>query len=310
MKSVFVINGFLDSGKTQFINYTLAQPYFRTKGTTLLIVCEEGEDEYDERLLKATNTIMITVEDESEISPDKLMELDKKFKPARIIFEYNGMWNFKNFKLPFQWKLEQQITLIDTSSFELYFTNMRSLLAEMLRKSEMIIFNRADGMTDKLAGFKRNVKALNPAAEIIFEDKDGEVNTTLEEELPYDVTADRIELTDATYGTWYIDAMDNTERYKGKEISFVASVLIPGKFAEGMFVPGRQIMTCCAEDIQFLGFACKYKDADKLKNHSWVKVTATLGKEYFAGYEGDGPVLTAISVEPCKAPKQEVLTFS
>ena len=132
MKSVFVINGFLDSGKTQFINYTLAQPYFRTQGTTLLIVCEEGEEEYDPRILKATNTVMVVAEDESEVSADKLMELDKKYKPSRIIIEYNGMWNYKNFKLPFLWKLEQQITTIDGSSFELYYTNMRSLLGEMI----------------------------------------------------------------------------------------------------------------------------------------------------------------------------------
>ena len=64
MKSVFVINGFLDSGKTQFINYTLAQPYFRTKGTTLLIVCEEGEVEYDESLLKKSKTVMEVIEEE------------------------------------------------------------------------------------------------------------------------------------------------------------------------------------------------------------------------------------------------------
>lgn len=310
MKSVFVINGFLDSGKTQFINYTLAQPYFRTKGTTLLIVCEEGEEEYDPVLLKATNTVMVTVDDASEIAPDKLIELDKKYKPSRVIFEYNGMWNFKEFKLPFIWKLEQQITTIDTSSFELYFNNMRSLFAEMVRGSELIIFNRADGLNEKLPGFKRNVKALNQQAEIIFEDKDGEVNATLEEELPYDVNASHIELTDDTYGIWYLDAMENTDRYVGKEITYVANVLIPGQFAKGMFVPGRQIMTCCVEDIQFLGFACKYADADKLKNHSWVKVTCTLDKAYFEGYRGEGPILTAKSVTPCKAPKQEVLTFN
>lgn len=307
MKSVFVINGFLDSGKTQFISYTLAQPYFRTKGTTLLLVCEEGEEEYDESLLKATNTIMVVAEDESEITADKLMELDKKYKPSRIVVEYNGMWNYKNFKLPFLWKLEQQITLIDAGSFELYYTNMRSLLAEMMRKSELIIFNRCDNMNEKLPGFKRNVKALNQAAEIVFEDKDGEVNATLEEELPYDVSKDSIELTDETYGVWYLDALDNLDRYLGKKITFVASALVPGNFAKGYFVPGRAIMTCCAEDIQFLGFACKYDGP--VKDHSWVKVTATVGKEYFEGYQDEGPVLKAVSVEPCKTPKQEVLTF-
>lgn len=307
MKSVFMINGFLDSGKTQFISYTLSQPYFRTKGTTLLIVCEEGEEEYDEVLLKATNTIKVVIDDESEVAPDKLVELDKKYKPSRIIFEYNGMWNYKNLKLPFIWKLEQQITLIDASSFELYYQNMRSLLAEMLRKSELIIFNRCDNLNEKLPSFKRNVKALNQGAEIVFEDKDGEVNTTLEEELPYDLTKDLIELNDDTYGIWYLDALDNLDRYIGKSVSFVASALVPGGFTKGMFVPGRAIMTCCAEDIQFLGFACKYQG--EVKDHSWVKVTAKVSKEYFEGYKGEGPVLIASSVEPCKAPKKDVLTF-
>lgn len=310
MKSVFVINGFLDSGKTQFISYTLGQPYFRTKGTTLLIVCEEGEEEYDEKLLKATNTTLVVVENEEDISPDKLIELDKKYKPARIIFEYNGMWNYKNFKLPFLWKLEQQITLIDASSFELYYTNMRSLLAEMLRKSELIIFNRCDNITNKLPGFKRNVKALNQMAEIVFEDKDGEVNMTLEEELPYDVTKDVIELTEETYGIWYLDTLDNLERYLNKTVKFTANVLVPGDFAKGYFVPGRMIMTCCAEDIQFLGFPCKYAGADKLANRSWVTVEAKVGCEYFEGYKGEGPMLIATKVEATKAPKNEVLSFT
>ncbi len=309
MKSVFVINGFLDSGKTQFINYTLAQPYFRTKGTTLLIVCEEGEEEYDERILKATNTVLVTVNEEAEIAPDKLIEFEKSFRPSRIIIEYNGMWNYKNMKLPFGWKLEQQITLIDTSTFELYYTNMRSLLAEMMRKSEMIIFNRADNFADKLAGYKRNVKALNQTAEIIFEGKDGEINATLDEELPYDIKADKIELTDETYGAFYIDALDNTDRYKDKEISFVAWALIPGDYAAGVFVPGRSVMTCCAEDIQFLGFPCKYAKTSEIKDRSWVKVTCKLKREYFEGYKGEGPVLEAISVEPAKKPKNEVISF-
>ncbi len=309
MKSVFVINGFLSSGKTQFINYTLAQPYFKTKGTTLLIVCEEGEEEYDPRILKATNTVMVNVENEADVAPDKLMELEKKFKPSRVIIEFNGMWNYKNFKLPFGWKLEQQLTLIDTTSFELYYTNMRSLLAEMMRKSEMIIFNRADNFVDKLPSYKRNVKALNQQADIIFEGKDGEFNATLDEELPYDIKADTIEFTDDTYGAFYIDALDNIDRYKDKTLIFTACAMIPGDFAKGVFVPGRSIMTCCAEDIQFLGFPCKYEKASEIKNHSWVKVTCKLNCEYFDGYKAEGPVLTAIKVEPAKAPKNEVISF-
>ena len=309
MKSVFVINGFLDSGKTQFISYTLGQPYFKTKGKTLLLVCEEGEEEYNEKLLKQTNTVMETVEDASDITPDKLLELDKKYKPERVIIEYNGMWNYKEFKLPFMWKLEQQITMIDCTTFEPYYTNMRSLLGEMIRNSELIIFNRCDGMTDKLANYKRNIKAINQRAEIVFEDKNGEVNATLEEELPFDVTKDRIDLTDETYGIWYIDMMDNPERYLGKEISYVANVFMPENFPKGYFVPGRAIMTCCANDIQFLGYVAKYDKADTLENRSWVKGVFKVTKEYFEGYEAEGPVLVPVSLEKCKQPKNEVLTF-
>ena len=309
MKSVFVINGFLDSGKTSFISYTLGQPYFRTKGTTLLIACEEGEEEYDDILLKSTNTVLVTVEDESEVSPEKLIELDKKYKPERIIFEYNGMWNYKNFKLPILWKLEQQITMIDAKSFELYYTNMRSLLGEMLRRSELIIFNRCDGLNEKLPTYKRNVKALNQVAEIIFEDKNGEINLTLDEELPYDISSDKIDLNDNTYGIWYLDMLDNIDRYVGKTVSFTANALIADGFPKDMFVPGRAVMTCCAEDIQFLGFPCFSDKRSTLKDKDWVKISCKVAKEYFEGYKAEGPVLKALTVEKCKAPKNEVISF-
>ena len=183
MKSVYIINGFLESGKTEFISFTLSQPYFQTKGTTLLILCEEGENEYDSEVLKKSHTVVELVEDEEEMTSAKMIELEKKHKPERIIIEYNGMWNFKNFKMPWHWKLEQQITIIDASTFQNYYTNMRSLMAEMLRKSELIIFNRCDGLMDQLSSFKRNVKAVNPQAEIIFEDKNGEVSQLFEEDL-------------------------------------------------------------------------------------------------------------------------------
>ena len=194
MKSVYIINGFLESGKTEFISFTLSQPYFQTKGTTLLILCEEGENEYDSEVLKKSHTVVELVEDEEEMTSAKMIELEKKHKPERIIIEYNGMWNFKNFKMPWHWKLEQQITIIDASTFQNYYTNMRSLLAEMLRKSELIIFNRCDGLMDQLSSFKRNVKAVNPQAEIIFEDKNGEVSQLFEEDLPDDLKGEELKL--------------------------------------------------------------------------------------------------------------------
>lgn len=308
MKPVYVINGFLESGKTEFITFTLGQPYFQIKGKTLLILCEEGEIEYDEALLKRSRTEVELIEDEEEFNPNRLIELEKKHKPDRIIIEYNGMWNYKNMKLPWHWKIEQQITTIDGSTFPMYYTNMRSLLAEMVRKSEMIIFNRCDGIED-LNTYKRNIKAVNPSADVVFEDANGEIDEIFEEDLPYDLNADVIVLDNMGYGIWYLDSMDHLERYIGKKIQFVARVLRPEHFPNNYFVPGRMAMTCCADDMAFLGYACEYAGAGELQQKEWVKVTATVTKEFWEDYKGEGPILHAISVEKTKAPKDEVISF-
>lgn len=308
MKPVYIINGFLESGKTEFIVYTLAQPYFQLRGKTLLVLCEEGEVEYDEKLLKDSKTILERMEEEADFTPSALMELDKKYKPERIIIEYNGMWNFKNMKLPWHWTVEQQITCIDASTFPMYYTNMKSLLAEMVKKSEMIIFNRCDGIKD-LASYKRNIKAVNRQAEIIFEDSNGEIDEIFEDDLPYDLQDDPIVLDNSSYGIWYIDSMDHLERYVDKRVRFTAQVLKPENFPEGYFVPGRMAMTCCAEDMSFLGYVCQYAGAAELRMRDWVRVTAVVKEEYWADYNGKGPVLHAESVERTKAPREEVISF-
>ena len=309
MKPVYIINGFLESGKTEFITFTLEQPYFHIKGKTLLLLCEEGENEYDEALLKKSRTVLELIEKEEDFNSSILIELEKTYKPERIIVEYNGMWNFKNMKLPWHWKVEQQITTIDASTFPMYFTNMRSLLAEMIRKSEMIIFNRCDGVED-LGTYKRNVKAINAKADIIFEDANGEINEIFEEDLPYDLQQDNLELDNYGYGIWYLDSLDHLERYIGKTVTFTAMVLKPETFPKGYFVPGRMAMTCCADDMAFLGFACEYEGADSLEQKQWVKVTAKVAKEYWADYNGEGPILHAVSVKETQVPKESIISFT
>ena len=308
MKPVYIINGFLESGKTEFINFTLDQPYFQISGKTLLLLCEEGEVEYDPYVLKRSNTVVEVIDEEADFTVEKMVELEKKHHPERIIIEYNGMWKFRDLRLPWHWRVEQQITTLAASTFPVYFTNMKSMVADMLRKSEMIIFNRCDGIGD-LNVYKRNVKALNPAADIIFEDSSGEIGELMEDDLPYDLSADPIVLDDKTYGIWYLDSLDHLDRYVGKKIQFTALVMKPDGFPKDYFVPGRMAMTCCAEDMTFLGFACVYDKIGLFAERDWVKVTAVVEKEYFADYEGEGPVLHATSVTKAKQPKEPVISF-
>lgn len=308
MKPVYVINGFLESGKTEFITYTLDQPYFQVKGRTLLILCEEGETEYDEDLLKRSRTELEVIADEGEFTPSRLIELEKKHRPERIIIEYNGMWNYKDMKLPWHWSIEQQVTTIDASTFPMYFNNMKSLLAEMVRKSELIIFNRCDGLED-LSSYKRSVKAINRRAEIVFEDAGGEIDTLIEEDLPYSLDEKVISLDNRSFGIWYLDCLDHPERYMGKTVQFTGMTLKPDEFPEGYFVPGRLAMTCCADDMAFLGFACVYEGAGTLEDGQWVQVAAEVRLEYFADYGGEGPVLHAVCVERTRAPREEIISF-
>jgi len=310
MKPVYMINGFLDSGKTSFLTFTLGQDYFKIKGTTLLILCEEGEEEYDPALIKRSKTIVEVIEDEEDFTVENLKKLDKQWRPERIVIEYNGMWNNKDLKLPEDWVVEQQISMIDATSFSMYFNNMRAMVAEMVKKSELIIFNRCDDMMDSLGGFRRNIKSVNPSADVVFEDSEGEINEIFEEDLPYELSSEHLDLTDASFGIWYLDMMDHLERYLGKTVTFLAMGLVPPRFAKGYFVPGRMAMTCCADDMAFIGFPCKYDAVDKLKDKSWVTVTAKVTRAFWPDYKGMGPILEAIEVKPASKPKEEVISFN
>ncbi len=302
---LFLINGFLEAGKTAFIRFTMQQDYFRTDGKTLLIVCEEGEEEYDEELLKDTKTAVVYVDDLSKLTPDYLEELEIFYNPERVLMEWNGMWDLNELKLPKDWDLYQQITIIDGSTFDLYLNNMKPLVGNMVRNSEMIVMNRCDDIED-LDIYRRTLKGMNPQVQIVFEDEDGEIDEISEADLPFDVNADVIEIPPEGYGIWYIDALDRPDRYRGKTVEFTAMVLKAPEFPKNYFVPGRMAMTCCEDDMTFLGFMCKARNARLLETKQWVKVRARVEYEYTPEYEGEGPMLYADYVEMAEEIKEFV----
>lgn len=308
---VYLMTGFLDSGKTQFLKFTLTQEYFQIRGTTLLILCEEGEEEYDAVELERCNVVTERVEEQEELSEDYLKSLDEKYHPERVVVEYNGMWkvsDFENLKLPDGWGIEQKLTTVDASTFQMYLTNLKPLFVEMVRNSEMVVFNRCTEVKP-LPGYRRSVKVVSPQAEVIFEDENGEVENIFEEELPYNLDTPVAEIRPEDYGIWYVDVMEHPDRYKEKTVEFTARVLKPKRFPTDCFLPGRMAMTCCAEDTSFLGYICRSKDVDKLKAGQWVKVRAKIGFAKVALYRGTGPVLEAIHVEPAE-PVKELVYFN
>lgn len=307
---VYVITGFLDGGKTSFLKFTLQQDYFNDGSKTLLLLCEEGEEEYGKDFLKKYNCVCETIEEKEQLNKAYFKELGKRHRPERVIIEYNGMWSPKEISgldFPFSWELYQTITVLDGGAFRLYLNNIKSLAMELLTYTDMVVFNRCDENTP-VETYNRSLKAVNRQADVMFEDKNGEV---IEPPviLPYDIEKDEIVIEDEDYGIWYIDVQEHPENYKGKTIKFKAMVMKSKEFPEGMFVPGRNIMTCCENDIRFLGFICKYEGAKSLKNRRWVYVTARFAWEYSPVYEEEGPVLYAAEVTPSEAPKVDTVTF-
>ncbi len=307
-KKTYLINGFLESGKTEFIKFTLEQPYFKAKGKTLLVLCEEGENTYEGEFLRRNKVALEVIEKEEDFTLEAMEALEKLHNPYRVIIEYNGMWNHKDIELPRCWMIEQQVTIIDTTTFAMYYANMKSMIGEMVKNSELILFNRAEGVKD-LATFKRNVKMVNRFADIVFEGNDSEISTVLEEELPYDLQAEKIQITEETYGTWFLDTLENTERYVGKRVEFIGKVLRRPDFPKDHFVAIRVMMTCCEDDLASLGFVCKFEGSDSIANGTWVKVDAIVQNEYWPDYGEEGPVLHGISVVETIPPVNEVIDF-
>ena len=308
---VYLFTGFMDSGKTTLIRQTLLEENFGEGAKTLLIVCEDGDEEYDEEELKKANTRILFIEKEEDFTETLLKNINLQYLPDQVFIEYNGTWGMDTFlemKLPEGWVLVQSLSTVDATTFDMYLTNMRAMIMEQLFQTDVVIINRCDDDTPK-GKFRRAIKAVNRPAQIVYERDDGSIDEG-EEELPFDLSQDLIEISDADYAIWYMDAQENYKKYDGKKVEFLGYVYNPDKLKKGVMVPGRFAMTCCIEDVTFLGFKCKYPDSKNIPHKSWIKVTAEIRVEFAMEYKGKGPVLYPISIEPAEKPEDELVYFS
>lgn len=308
-KPVFLINGFLDGGKTSFINFTISEEYFHIDENTLLLVCEDGEVAYDEKILKKEHIIKRQITDEALLTKETLDKLTKEAKADRIVIEYNGMWDPAKLRFPDDWVLYQQITVFDGTMLDMYLNNMKAMMGPMLRYTELVIINRCDNVAEEvLQGWKRQLRPmLMQGADIVMENKYGEIPLdTIAEDLPFDVSGDNVVIAPENYGIWFFDARDYPERYRGKTVEFSACVMKDRSFGPGEFVPGRMAMTCCAADMTFLGFVAHYESIRKFKDGSFVHLKAKFDTMERKEYEGEGPYLEVMEIAPCEEIKDPV----
>ncbi len=307
MARIYFINGFLDVGKTTFIKELMVQDYFKIDGTTLLLLCEEGDEEYDEKLLDEHNVSCVNITKEEDFNPENIATIEMKYKPKRVVVEFNGMWNRKDLEFPWYWEDLVEITIFDANTFEIYTKNMKSIVAEQVRHSLMAIINRCDNYGAKLAAYRRSIKAVNQDINVVFYDSQGEMSTRLEDDLPYNLEDDDIDISTNTYATFYLDIMENLDRYLGKNVHFTGMVMKKSADKPSSSIIGRFVMTCCSADLSLFGFVCDYKQMNELELDDWVEVTAVVDKDYMEKYNLWYPVLYVEQAVKCEAPENKIV---
>jgi len=308
---VYVFTGFLDSGKTKFIQETLEDPRFNAGERTLLLVFEEGEEEYDFSAYPHQNVYM-EVLDQQTVTSGELKALAKKHKAQRVVAELNGMQLVGDLytRFPQEWVVAQEVMFADATTVMTYNANMRNLMMDKLMGGQMVVFNRLTPGADTTELHKL-VRAANRRMDILYEYTDGtSAYDDVEDPLPFDINAPVITIGDEDFALWYRDVTEEPAKYDGKTVEFKAQVAMLRRDRNNMFAPGRFVMTCCVDDIQFCGVPCKYPGSKELKPRSWVTVRATVAAEQHYLYQGElGPVLTAIHVQEATPATEEVVTF-
>ena len=308
---VFLFLGFLDAGKTKFIEETFEDPRFAETGErTLLLVTEEGEEEYTPSRF-AVKDYKLEVVPQDKLNVATLTALQKKFRPQRVVVEYNGMLTLDKFfeAMPDGWMIAQVMTFFDSATFLSYNQNMRQLVFDKLQYSDMVVFNRfrEDFSREE---FHKVVRAASRRPQIVYEYPDGNaVYDEIVDPLPFDVNAKVIEIADRDFAFFYRDLVEETEKYIGKTVRFKGLVAVDKRMPQGTIVIGRHIMTCCAADISYSGLVCLHASVLPLRLRDWVTVTARIDFGYHDIYGQEGPILKASALEYAQPPEEEVATF-
>ena len=309
---VYAFTGFLDSGKTKFIQETLEDERFNAGERTLVLLFEEGEEEYDLSTYPHKN-VYIEVLDQQTVTTKELAALQKKYKAERVVAELNGMQQVGDLymKFPEPWVVAQEVMFADSTTIMQYNANMRNLVMDKLVGAQMVVFNRLEKGADVMP-FHKLARAASRRIDILYDYTDGTTEfDEIEDPLPFDINAPVICINDDDFAIWYRDCSEEPQKYDGKTVCFKAQVAMLRRDKNGMFAPGRFVMTCCVDDIQFCGIPCRYAEAATLESRSWVMVTARVSAEKHKLYKGDiGPVLTALQVVKGAEPAiPDVCTF-
>ena len=308
---VYLFTGFLEAGKTKFILETMHDPNFNDgKSKYLILCCEEGEEEYEAGEF-GENVTLNYFEKEELLTEDRISALIKRAKADVVVIEYNGMWQLDSLyrSLPEYCMVYKEILIVDSTTFDNYNANMRSLVVDKLQSAEIVVFNRTTERTDRLS-LHKIVRGVSRKANICYEDMSGNIEfDDIQDPLPYDINASVIVINDEDFAIFYRDMNEEFEKYNGKTVRFKGICALDSALPKGQYAIGRHIMICCADDISYRGVVAKGMGSLTIKTRDWAVVEGVLSIEHSPLYQGEGPVLTVKRIERAEKPQEEVCTL-
>ena len=278
IKPLYIVSGLLDSGKTSLIKETLYNPRFNEGERTLILSFEDGEETYDDKFLSDTNSFVIYMDSITELTREKMIEIDNKYSFERVFIECNGIEDerilFSEERLIPNWEVAQILTTVDASMFKLQINNLKQFVFNHISITECAIFNRF-GNDDDYLFIRNNIKAINPRVELIFEDNNHEVVEFDDVEL-FDLNQDIFDISDFNYGLLYMDDGDNPNKYENKNIRIKVKYLEEIKGYDTACIMGRDAMVCCADDIQPIGLTVIGIKTKEIKEDTYYSIEGTI----------------------------------
>ena len=248
-----LVYGFLDAGKTSYIRDCIQNDYFYKYGTTLILCFEQGEEAYEEEILRKRNASVAYYDGEEDIGAFCRRQIEA-CRPDRIYVEMNTMMQGLRDRFPACMHVSYVVTWIDWETLPLYFTNFKQMIRQMVAESQQVTF-RGCPSKDLLEPYSQAFRVMNQTASYLRQDPMGYHEKAFDLFLPFSLEEKEITIDVERYVPLWLDAYDHPEHYEGKTIHFTDPLELRRTGENGPWSAGRVVMVCCMADLQFMAFA-------------------------------------------------------
>ena len=163
-----IVTGFISAGKTSFINALIKNSYLNIE-KLLIIQYEQGNQSILDIIKKDENIHLEVIQGGSPLDSLYLKNIILKYKPHRVIVEYNGTKNLSDLldilytkELKKISKVTSIFFIADCTTYEMFFNNMPSLIMPNITHSNLVIFNNSDKIPEKkLSSITKQIRTLN-----------------------------------------------------------------------------------------------------------------------------------------------------